>query len=340
MRAIHSWQLLNERCVPLTPEEIYQLVEPELSQVEDELERQAESSVHLIRKIGQYLQESGGKRVRPALLLLSARLCGFHGHEAIKLAAVMELIHTATLVHDDVIDGADLRRGRSSVNAKWGNEITVLMGDWLYMTSFSIALGERNLKILELLTDVTRRMIEGELMQLNLSGSLHITEDEHLEISERKTAYLFAACSKIGGLLGNLNGTRLKSLESYGHNIGMAFQLTDDLLDFTSDSETLGKPVTHDLHEGKLTLPLIYLMEIGTPEHKEKVRAALHENGHCDDAKVEVLNLVRELRTLERAHIKAKSYALRAKDSLDCFADSVPKSALASIVDFIVQRDH
>lgn len=324
----------------MTPNEIYKLIETDLKHVEAELRRQAESSVHLIRKIGQYLQESGGKRVRPALLLLSAKLCDFGGPETIKLAAVMELIHTATLVHDDVIDGAELRRGRTSVNAKWGNEITVLMGDWLYMTSFSVALGECNFKILELLTDVTRKMIEGELMQLDLNGSLHVTETEHLEISERKTGYLFAACAKIGGLLGDLNGTRLKHLGAYGHNIGMAFQLTDDLLDFTSDQHTLGKPIVHDLREGKLTLPLIYLVELGQPEHLEKLRAAIQENGHCNDAKLEVLRLVRDFNTLDRARLKAESYAAKAKDSLQCFPDSVTKSALLSIADFIVERDH
>ena len=324
----------------MTPNKIYSLVAPELQQVEEELQRQADSDVKLIRKIGRYLQERKGKRVRPAMLLLSAKLCNCLGHGAVKLAAVMEMIHTATLVHDDIIDGAELRRGRTSVNVKWGNEITVLMGDWLYTTSFSFALRERNFKVLDLLTDVTRKMIEGELMQVGLNGSLDITEDEYLEISERKTAYLFASCSKIAGLLGDVNGTLLKGLESYGHNIGMAFQLTDDVLDFTSDQSTFGKPVVHDLHEGKLTLPLIYLMELRQPEHAKKIRAAIEENGHCSSNKLELLKLVREHNTLHRASNKAKSYAASAKSSLDCFGDSVLKKALRSIADFIVQRDH
>jgi octaprenyl-diphosphate synthase len=323
----------------LTPNEIFAHIESDLCEVEVELQRQAESSVQLIHRIGQYLQASGGKRVRPALLLLSAKLCGFEGRESIKLAAVMELVHTATLVHDDIIDGAEMRRGRASVNAKWGNEITVLMGDWLFLTSFSLALGERNFKILDLLSDVTRKMIEGELMQLDLNGNLSITEDQHLAISERKTAYLFAACAKIGGLLGNLNGSCLSSLEAYGHNLGMAFQLTDDLLDFTADQKTFGKPVVHDLQEGKLTLPLIYLMELGYPEHREKIHAAIQENGHCNHAKLEVLRLVREFKTLDRARTKAGFYASAAKEALQQFPDSVSRRALASIAEYIVQRE-
>jgi octaprenyl-diphosphate synthase len=323
----------------LTPSEIYKYLEPELSEVEAELHRQANSNVHLIKKIGHYLQESGGKRVRPALLLLSAKVGGFEGPQAIKLASVMELIHTATLVHDDIIDGANLRRGRASVNSRWGNEITVLMGDWLYMTSFNLALGERNFKILELLMDVTRKMIEGELMQLEFNGSFEVSESAHLEISRRKTAYLFSACSQMGGILSSLNGPSLKSLESYGQNIGMAFQLTDDLLDFTSDTATLGKPIVNDLREGKLTLPLIYLLELGYPGHQDKLRAAIQENGHCNDAKMEVLKLVREHKTLDRARIKAWSYAEAAKSDLSAFPASTAKKALYSIADFIVQRD-
>jgi octaprenyl-diphosphate synthase len=323
----------------LNSSDIYQYLAPELGQVEAELHRQADSNVKLIQKIGHYLQESGGKRIRPAILLLSAKLSGYEGPLAIKLAAVIELIHTATLVHDDIIDGADLRRGRASVNSKWGNEITVLMGDWLYMTSFSLALGDRNFKILELLMDVTRKMVEGELMQLEYNGSFEVTESVHLEISRRKTAYLFSACSQMGGILGNLNGHLLKSLDSYGQNIGMAFQLKDDLLDFTSNAATLGKPIVSDLREGKLTLPLIYLLELGYPGHLDKLRAAIQENGHCNDAKMEVLNLVREHKTLDRAWIKALSYAEAAKTDLLAFPSSTARSALHSIADFIVQRD-
>src|SRR6266540_902063 len=174
----------------VTPQEIFKLVEAGLAQVERELARQATSNVELIDKIGHYVQDSGGKRIRPALLLLSSQMCGYDGPVCHRLGAVVELIHAATLVHDDIIDDAKVRRGRPSVNAQWGNEITVLMGDWLYMTSFHLALGERHFKILDILTEVTRKMIEGELIQLSLNGSMEVTEEQHLDISLRKTAFL------------------------------------------------------------------------------------------------------------------------------------------------------
>lgn len=183
----------------MRPPEIFKLVENGLAKVEEELSRQTISNVQLVNRIGRYIQDSGGKRVRPAVLLLTSQMCGYDGSAGHRLGAVVELIHSATLVHDDIIDDAKVRRGRASVNAEWGNEITVLMGDWLYMTSFNLALGERQFKILDILTDVTRKMIEGELIQLSLNGSLDVTEEQHLDVSMRKTAFLFSACAQIGG---------------------------------------------------------------------------------------------------------------------------------------------
>ncbi|MBP1624651.1 MAG: Geranyltranstransferase, partial [Acidobacteria bacterium] len=240
----------------MNPHEIYRLVEAGMAQVEEELARQSNSGVPLIDNIGQYICDSGGKRIRPAVLLLGAKMCGYDGPVGPRLGAVIEMIHSATLVHDDIIDNASVRRGRASVNAQWGNEITVLMGDWLYMTSFSLALGERQLKVLDVLISATRKMVEGELMQLTYNGNLDITEDQHLEISMRKTAFLFSACSQLGGILGSAGEEKEDLLRLYGLNVGLAFQLVDDVLDFTSNESTLGKPVGSDLKEGKLTLPL------------------------------------------------------------------------------------
>jgi len=325
--------------VELSLQEISKLVESGLARVEEELARQSSSNVQLIDAIGRYIHVSGGKRIRPALLLLSAQTCGYEGPICHRLGAVVELIHSATLVHDDIIDDAKVRRGRASVNAQWGNEITVLMGDWLYMTSFNLALGERHFKILDILTDVTRKMIEGELIQLTLNGNLDVTEEQHLDITMRKTAYLFSACSEIGGILGSVSEDQQERLRLYGLNIGIAFQMVDDVLDFTSDESTLGKPVGSDLKEGKLTLPLIYLMREGEPRHRDLVRRVLRDNGAGTVQREAVLEAVREYHTADRVLVKAHEYARQAKEYLVDFPASPARDALLSIPDYIVERD-
>ena len=323
----------------MTPHEIYKLIEKDLAQVEVELTRQSTPGIALIDSIGQYICGSGGKRIRPAILLLGAKMCGYEGPVGPRLGAVVELIHSATLVHDDIIDNANVRRGRASVNAQWGNEITVLVGDWLYMTSFSLALGERRLKVLDILIEATRKMVEGELIQLTLNGNLDITEEQHLDISIRKTAFLFSACSQLGGILGAAGKKREELLRLYGLNVGLAFQLVDDVLDFTSTESTLGKPVGSDLKEGKLTLPLIYLMRDGEPQYREMVRKALHESEADAANRDEIFNLVREYRTADRVLEKARDYAQKAKDCLKDFPAGQARDALLCIPDYIVQRD-
>ncbi len=323
----------------MSPQEIYKLVESGLARVEEELARQSASNIELVDAISKYVHVSGGKRIRPTLLLLSAQMCGFEGPICHRLGAVVELIHSATLVHDDIIDDANVRRGRASVNAQWGNEITVLMGDWLYMTAFNLALGERQFRILDILIDVTRKMIEGELIQLALNGNVDVTEEQHLDITMRKTAYLFSACSQIGGILGGIGEDRQELLRLYGLNIGVAFQMVDDVLDFTSDEGTLGKPVGSDLKEGKLTLPLIYLMKEGEPRHREMVRRVLRENEAGAGLSDAVVQAVREYRTVDRVLEKAHDYARRAKQYLAGFPPSPARNALLSIPDYIVERD-
>lgn len=320
--------------------EIYELVREGLERIEEELARHSRSDIQLVDRIGQYLCSGGGKRVRPAILLLSSRLCGYDGPVSHRLGAVVELIHAATLVHDDIIDDAKVRRGRASVNAQWGNEITVLMGDWLYMTSFYLALEQRHFEIMDILTDVTRKMIEGELMQLSLNGSLDITESQHLDISMRKTAYLFSACSQIGAILSSAGSEKQESLRRYGLNIGVAFQLVDDVLDFTADETTLGKPVGSDLRGGKLTLPLIYLLRDGQSEHRELVRQVLGENGSGSEHMAAVIRLVRQNGTADRVLAKAHDYAMEAKSFLAGFPDCPAREALLAIPDLLVQRDH
>src|ERR1700680_2665274 len=218
--------------------QIFDPIRADLEKVDREFGRHVQSQIDLIPKIGKYIQTSGGKRMRPAVLLMSARLSGYSGDRSILYAAVVEFIHTATLVHDDIIDDADLRRGRLAVHSRWGNDITVLLGDYLYIKSMALALTQDSLEIIRLLCDVTLRMIEGELYQLTKNGDAGITEDEHFDIIRRKTAYLFGGCAQIGGMLGTVPTDREQALRDYGFNLGVAFQLVDDLLDVTGDGRS------------------------------------------------------------------------------------------------------
>src|SRR5690242_9866084 len=242
---------------------IFSLIANELQQVEIEFERQARSNVQVIAYLGDYLRKSGGKRVRPALTILANYAVGGEGnrYNSIRMATVMEFLHTATLVHDDIIDKADTRRNRPTVNALHGNETAVLMGDWLYMSAFETSLAERSLPILDILTSVTRKMTEGEILQLTLLGHAEVSEAQYFDVLKRKTAYLFSASCEIGAILGGASEKQQIALRDYGLNLGTAFQLIDDLLDFTSSEDTLGKASGADLLGGKVTLPLIFLLQ-------------------------------------------------------------------------------
>src|ERR1041384_8154950 len=257
---------------------IFSLISNELVQVELEFERQARSNVQVIDYLGEYLRRSGGKRVRPALTILSNYAVGGDGsrYNSIRMATVMEFLHTATLVHDDIIDKAEMRRKRPTVNALYGNETAVLMGDWLYMSAFETSLAERSLPILDILTSVTRKMTEGEILQLTLLGDAEISEAQYFDVLKRKTAYLFSASCEIGAILGGASEKQQIALRDYGLNLGTAFQLIDDLLDFTSCEEALGKASGADLLGGKVTLPLIYLRE-AEPKWREMIKTVLRE---------------------------------------------------------------
>lgn len=323
----------------MNPAQIFSLVKDELQEVEKEFFRQSQSSVRTVSEIGKYLQESGGKRIRPCLLLLCTKLCGQVDEAAIQLAAVVEFIHAATLVHDDIIDGANTRRGRSSVNHQWGNQITVLVGDWLYMQSFYIALRQRNFHILDILIDLTQRMVEGELIQLSFNGSHQVTAENVMDIAKRKTAYLFSGCARIGGVLGRVNPEQEEALRRYGLAVGLAFQIVDDMLDFSSSEKTLGKPVVSDLKDGKLTLPLIYAMEVCTPEEMLKIETVLRERAFEAISQREILALVEKYDTLKKARTLAEQYACDAQDALQAFSPSTYRDALSAIPQFILDRD-
>lgn len=320
--------------------EIFELVRPELEAVEREFAAQSQSAIRPIAEIGQYLLAGGGKRLRPALLLLAAKFCGYSGPSAVRLGAVVELIHTATLTHDDVIDGAHMRRGRPSPNSRWGNPMTVLAGDWLYMQSFRIALDEHNFRILEILIGLTKQMVEGELLQLTYLGNARIREEEAIELAFRKTACLFAGCTQLAAVLGQLDGEQEQRLAAYGRCAGLAFQVVDDLLDFTSSSDKLGKPVVSDLKEGKVTLPLIYALERCQPREREALERVARERDFAAMAPEEIVTLLRRSGAFEATQLKAAEFAREAKTCLDHFPDSPYKEALLTLPDLLVNREH
>src|SRR5262245_39760333 len=315
------------------------LVGVKLAEVEAEVARNLHSEIGVIDELGTYLSNGSGKRLRPLLLLLSAQMSGYHGDRDVLFASVFEFIHTATLVHDDVIDGATLRRGRSSLNAAWGNSLTVLLGDYLYIKSMSMALTADDLRIIKILADITLKMIEGELIQKRRQGEIGVTAEEHLDIVRRKTACLFSGCSLVGALLAGIGPEKQEDLRSFGLNLGMAFQLIDDMLDFTSDEKTLGKPVVSDLREGKLTLPLIYLLEAGDSEHRSKVQTVLQDRDFSRVPAEEIVRLVQQGGTLERTRELARQYGEKAKRDLRTFPDSLARSAMETLPDLILARD-
>ena len=326
--------------VRLTARRIFNLIAPELVEVEAEFERQASSNIQVIAYIGNYLRASGGKRVRPALTILSNYSVGGDGgrYNSIRMATVMEFLHTATLVHDDIIDKASTRRNRPTINNQYGNETAVLMGDWLYMSAFETSLAERSLPILDILTAVTRKMTEGELLQLTLLGRTDITEDQYLDVLERKTAYLFSACCEVGALLGDAGDRQRAALRDYGMNLGTAFQLIDDLLDFSSTDDRLGKAAGVDLLEGKLTLPLIYLMQTGDSA-RELVQTVVGEGSYTTVERRELIEAVARTGALKRARERACEYASAARDCLEVLPESEYVDCLRSIPTYVLERE-
>jgi octaprenyl-diphosphate synthase len=319
--------------------QIFESIREDLERVDREFARHVESQVELIPTIGKYIQTSGGKRMRPAVLLMAGRLTGYTGDRAVLYAAVVEFIHTATLVHDDIIDDSELRRGRLAVHSRWGNDITVLLGDYLYIKSMAMALTHDTLDLVRLLCDVTLRMIEGELYQLTKNGDADITEEQHFDIIRRKTAYLFGGCAQIGGMLGKVDKAGEQALQEYGFNLGIAFQLVDDLLDFTGDASTLGKPIGGDLREGKMTLPLIHLLAQGNEVGERIVRDIIASRTTTDEQWSELLRALKDHRSIDYAYRRASEFAERAKKPMYVFPPSAERDALLALPDYVVSRD-
>ncbi|MBV8897251.1 MAG: polyprenyl synthetase family protein [Acidobacteriaceae bacterium] len=323
----------------LSAREAFELVQADLKEVEREISVESVASVEAITTINQYLQAGGGKRLRPALVLLCNRLFGPATDCARRLAAVVEMIHTATLVHDDVIDVAKTRRGRPSTNVVWGNHTSVLAGDWLYMQAFQVALREQNFHILHLLISLTQMMVEGELLQLERLYRIDITEADYMELVDRKTASLFSACASLGAVAADTDEASESTLGEFAWNLGMAFQLVDDILDYTSTEKILGKPSGNDLREGKVTLPMIYALESASAEERKTVETVIADASYEQVPFMRVLQILEQHGAIPRAYERAHAFTEKARTILASFDDSPAQRALQTIVDLVTERN-
>lgn len=321
-----------------TAKEVFDLLRDDLAAIEQEFSQQSASEVAVITEIAEYLIAGGGKRIRPLLLLLSAKALGSTSNSRIKLGAVVEMLHTATLVHDDIIDEADIRRGRPSSNTTWGNAKCVLAGDWLYMQAFHTALGERNFRVLDLLISLTQQMVEGELLQMEKLGHL-INEEEYFDLIYRKTAYLFKVSMQLGGAITHASEEVDSQLGEYGRNLGLAFQIIDDVLDLTAAEDVLGKPVASDLREGKATLAVIHALERGTGADREAIRKVLADRSFENVSHPQILEILHRHGSIDYATDTACAYAEAARLSIADLPDSDAKRALLWVPGFVTSRD-
>ena len=315
------------------------LLRDDLLAVEHEFSIQSGSPVQVITDIAEYLIAGGGKRIRPLLLLLSAKALDSHNPARIRLGAVVEMLHTATLVHDDIIDEADTRRGRPSSNTTWGNSKCVLAGDWLYMQSFRTALEERNFHVLDLLITLTQQMVEGELVQMEKLGHL-INEEEYFDLIFRKTAFLFKVSMQLGAALENAPDAIEERLGEYGRNLGLAFQIVDDVLDLTASEEVLGKPVASDLREGKATLAVIHALERGTGADREAIRTVLADRSFTRVSHPQILEILHRHGSIDYAMDTACAYAEAARLSIADLPETEAKRALLWVPGFVTSRSN
>ena len=326
---------------PAYAKEVFELLHNDLTAIERQFGRDTVSNVRAITEIGEHLRRGGGKRIRPMLLLLGHKLLAGNGGDthdsAIRLGAVVEVIHTATLVHDDIIDEAETRRGRPAANTKWGNSKCVLAGDWLYMQAFKVAVEERNFRVLDVLIGLTQKMVEGELLQTECLGRC-VSMEEYFDLIYRKTACLFSVCMRLGGIIGKASTAQEEKLAAYGHDLGMAFQIVDDVLDLTASEEVLGKPVASDLREGKATMAVIHALERCTPAERARIEKVLTDRGFNGVAHQDILDILKRYDSVEAALARASEYARAAIESLRDFPDSEFKNALLWMPEFVVAR--
>ena len=314
------------------------LAADDMQRVDALIRHRLSSDVVLINQIADHIIAGGGKRLRPMLHVLAAGAAGYGGDQHIKLAAVIEFIHTSTLLHDDVVDESDLRRGRKTANALWGNAASVLVGDFLYSRSFQLMVELDDMRVMRILADTTNTIAEGEVLQLLNIGNADVDEAAYLAVIERKTAVLFAAATELGGVLGGLPEDQIAALRRYGMELGYAFQIADDLLDYVSDADTLGKNIGDDLAEGKPTLPLIYAMQKAAPEQVQSLRHAIEHGGL--DSLERIIAAIRDSGALDRTQERAVRHAKAARAALDVLPASAYRDALAILADYSVQRDY
>ncbi|WP_353683527.1 polyprenyl synthetase family protein [Thermodesulfovibrio sp. 3907-1M] len=319
-------------------QDIFRQYEDELKMVERELLNIFQSEASLIPTIGAYIVNSGGKRLRPLFLLLSADLVGYRGYKRVILAAVIEALHTASLLHDDVVDEAELRRGKASANKIWGNQVTVLLGDYLYAKALHISVQQESLPIMEALSQATSQMAEGEILQLMKAGDPSITFDEYLKIITGKTAGLIRTACRVAGILGKLSQEKLQALTEFGNNIGIAFQMVDDILDYIADEAELGKKLGKDLMEGKITLPLIELIK--KAQEKEEIISIIKYDNLSEKNLSKILNYLRQYNCIDSSMKIVKQYIDKAKKALQVFPDSEARERLFYIADYITLRSN
>jgi len=329
---------------PLTKEEpvsldsIVDSIRDDLEKVDQEFQRNLGSDVPIILEIGDYLRRSGGKRFRAKLLLLSAKLCGYRGDFHISMASLIEFIHTATLLHDDVVDKAELRRGSASANSIWGNEACVLVGDFLFTKCFSLMVESGNWEILRTISNATMLMAEGELEELLNTREILLSEETYLSIITRKTTILISAATKIGAILGNVSEEKKKALFDFGTDVGIAFQLIDDNLDYTSKQEEFGKKIGIDLQDGKITLPLIFTLSCCNQEEKAFIQKTVESDPITEEAFFDVVNIIERYQGIQYTQRRAKEYIERAKRHLDPFPKDKEREALYAMADYILER--
>jgi len=314
-------------------------LDDKLHKLEEEMTKIITSDIKALSFIKDATYFSSGKRIRPILLFHSANLCGYEGQKDILYAVIVELIHNATLIHDDIIDNANVRRGKPSANYRWGNSLGVLFGDYLYIKAIDLALLDENSTIVRLLSYTTRKMIEGELSQNIQVSDINLSEEDYLDIIKGKTAYLFSACSQIGAILADAPEDMKKSIQQFGYNLGIAFQLIDDMLNFSSREEIMGKPIGNDLLEGKVTLPIILLIKQANKKEQKKVETVLQEKAYNNISMEEIMELLNKYKALESTKERAFLYAEKAKKNLDAFPLCPARESLMHMADFIIQRE-
>lgn len=325
----------------MLPESISSLVNDDIIQIDQHLKSLLKVDNPLLSQVGNYICESGGKRIRPMLLLLSAQLAGYRDpkHRLIHLASIIEFIHAATLLHDDVIDNSHIRRGNPSANQKWGNQLPILVGDYLYAKSFFLLVKDKNNAVMETVSDATAVVTDGEILQLKKNRDFSISEKEYIEIIAKKTASLMAASCKIGAILADISEEQIQALNNYGMEIGIAFQLVDDMLDYISHEQRLGKPVYNDLKEGNCTLPLIRGLQLAEPEELAMMHGILSREEYSDEGLLQIKKVISKYQTDKYTLEQAAWYVACAKQRLDPFPPSVYRQALLDLADYIVNRD-